>query len=95
MAVALEIVVATLGILYSLGDKESEGSDSLIDKIKNNIPKASAISFTPAYTVEVVAPMIKPASIAIIIRTDAGILLGNFINFLSINLTMTVLYQFH
>jgi len=42
---AKEIVVATLGILYGLGDQEDETSDSLIDKIKNNIPMASAISF--------------------------------------------------
>ena len=52
MAVALEtglaakeIVVATLGILYGLGDEEDEESDSLIEKIKNNIPFASAVSF--------------------------------------------------
>jgi len=52
MAVALEtglaakeIVVSTLGILYGLGDEHDEGSTSLIEKIKNNIPLASAISF--------------------------------------------------
>ena len=52
MAVALEtglaakeIVVSTLGILYGLGEEHDEGSQSLIEKIKNNIPLASAISF--------------------------------------------------
>ena len=52
MAVALEtglaakeIVVSTLGILYGLGEEHDEGSASLIEKIKNNIPLASAISF--------------------------------------------------
>lgn len=52
MAVALEtglaakeIVVSTLGILYGLGDEHDEESDSLIQKIKNNIPLASAVSF--------------------------------------------------
>ena len=42
---AKEIVVATLGILYGLGDESDENSKSLIQKIKNNIPLASAISF--------------------------------------------------
>ena len=42
---AKEIVVATLGILYGLGDESDENSKSLIEKIKNNIPLASAISF--------------------------------------------------
>lgn len=42
---AKEIVVSTLGILYGLGEEHDEGSDSLIEKIKNNIPLASAISF--------------------------------------------------
>ena len=42
---AKEIVVATLGILYGLGDEEDETSNSLIQKIKNNIPFASAVSF--------------------------------------------------
>lgn len=42
---AKEIVVSTLGILYGLGGDLDEGSETLISKIKNNIPLASAISF--------------------------------------------------
>jgi len=42
---AKEIVVSTLGILYGLGDQLDENSESLIDKIKNNIPFTSAIAF--------------------------------------------------
>ena len=42
---AKEIVVSTLSILYGLGEDNDETSDSLIEKIKNNIPFASAISF--------------------------------------------------
>ena len=42
---AKEIVVSTLSILYGLGGENDETSDSLIDKIKNNIPFASAIAF--------------------------------------------------
>ena len=42
---AKEIVVSTLGILYGLGEDFNEESDTLIKKIKNNIPFASAISF--------------------------------------------------
>jgi ferrous iron transport protein B len=44
---AKEIVVSTLSILYGLGkvDNADQNSDSLIDKIKNNIPFASAIAF--------------------------------------------------
>lgn len=42
---AKEIVVSTLGILYGLGEDLTEKNDSLIEKIKNNIPVASAISF--------------------------------------------------
>jgi ferrous iron transport protein B len=42
---AKEIVVSTLSILYGLGGENDENSDSLIDKIKNNIPFASAIAF--------------------------------------------------
>ncbi len=52
MAVALEtglaakeIVVSTLGILYGLGEEHDEGSETLIEKIKNNIPIPAAISF--------------------------------------------------
>uniref|UniRef100_UPI004047EC0E ferrous iron transport protein B n=1 Tax=Aliarcobacter sp. TaxID=2321116 RepID=UPI004047EC0E len=42
---AKEIVVSTLSILYGLGSENDESSQSLIEKIKNNIPFASAISF--------------------------------------------------
>lgn len=42
---AKEIVVSTLSILYGLGGENDESSDSLIEKIKNNIPFASAMSF--------------------------------------------------
>ena len=42
---AKEIVVSTLGILYGLGEDFNEESDTLIKKIKNNIPFASAVSF--------------------------------------------------
>ena len=52
MAVALEtglaakeIVVSTLAILYGLGGNEDENSKGLIENIKNNISKESAISF--------------------------------------------------
>ncbi|ADG94099.1 ferrous iron transport protein B [Arcobacter nitrofigilis DSM 7299] len=42
---AKEIVVSTLGILYGLGDQLTEESDTLLTKIKNNIPITSALSF--------------------------------------------------
>lgn len=42
---AKEIVVSTLGILYGLGEDSDENSKGLIEKIRNNIPFASAISF--------------------------------------------------
>jgi ferrous iron transport protein B len=42
---AKEIVVSTLGILYGLGEEHDEQSDTLIEKIRDNIPLASAISF--------------------------------------------------
>ena len=42
---AKEIVVSTLSILYGLGSDIDENSNSLIEKIKTNIPFASAISF--------------------------------------------------
>lgn len=42
---AKEIVVSTLGILYGLGAELDESSKGLIDKIRNNIPLASALSF--------------------------------------------------
>ena len=42
---AKEIVVSTLSVLYGLGSSNDENSDSLIEKIKTNIPFASAVSF--------------------------------------------------
>lgn len=42
---AKEIVVSTLGILYGLGADATETNDTLIQKIKNNIPLPAAISF--------------------------------------------------
>ncbi len=42
---AKEIVVSTLGILYGLGEELNEDSEGLIEKVRNNIPFASAISF--------------------------------------------------
>lgn len=42
---AKEIVVSTLGILYGLGEEHDESSSGLLEKIKNNIPLASAIAF--------------------------------------------------
>ncbi|MGM0622794.1 MAG: ferrous iron transport protein B [Campylobacterota bacterium] len=42
---AKEVVVSTLGILYGLGDEVSEESQTLIQKVRENIPFASAISF--------------------------------------------------
>jgi ferrous iron transport protein B len=42
---AKEVVVSTLGVLYSLGDDVDENSDSLLSEIRAGIPLASAISF--------------------------------------------------
>ena len=42
---AKEIVVSTLGILYGLGEEHDESSRGLIEKVKDNIPLASAIAF--------------------------------------------------
>ncbi|WP_419765476.1 MAG: ferrous iron transport protein B [Arcobacter sp.] len=42
---AKEIVVSTLGILYGLGDELTEDSETLLNKIRNNIPLTSALSF--------------------------------------------------
>jgi ferrous iron transport protein B len=51
MAVALEtglaakeVVVSTLGVFYALGDEVDEGNEGLIQKIRDNIPFASAIA---------------------------------------------------
>jgi len=42
---AKEVVVATLGILYNVGENIDETSDSLLKEIKAQIPFASAVSF--------------------------------------------------
>jgi ferrous iron transport protein B len=42
---AKEVIVSTLGVLYSLGSDVDEKSDSLVSAISKNIPFASAISF--------------------------------------------------
>ncbi len=42
---AKEVVVSTLGVLYSLGDEVDEANEGLIEQIKKNIPFASAVSF--------------------------------------------------
>ncbi|RXJ69618.1 ferrous iron transport protein B [Halarcobacter ebronensis] len=42
---AKEIVVSTLGILYGLGDETDESSQGLLEKIKTNIPLASALAY--------------------------------------------------
>ncbi|EJF07321.1 ferrous iron transporter FeoB [Thiovulum sp. ES] len=52
MAVALEtgvaakeVIVATLGVLYSIGDEVDEESETLIELLRENIPLASAVAF--------------------------------------------------
>ena len=42
---AKEVVVATLGILYNVGDEVDENSDKLLSAIKEQIPFATAVSF--------------------------------------------------
>jgi len=42
---AKEVVVSTLGVLYSMGSDVDETSKSLADNIRENIPFASAIAF--------------------------------------------------
>jgi ferrous iron transport protein B len=42
---AKEVVVSTLGVLYSLGDSADEQSHSLKEMIAKNIPFASAVAF--------------------------------------------------
>lgn len=42
---AKEIVVSTLGVLYSLGDEVDENNNGLIEQIKANIPFSSAVAF--------------------------------------------------
>lgn len=42
---AKEVIVSTLGVLYSLGGDVDEESSSLKDIISNNVPFASAVSF--------------------------------------------------
>jgi ferrous iron transport protein B len=42
---AKEVVVSTLGVLYSLGDEVDEGNEGLIKAIQTHIPFASAVAF--------------------------------------------------
>ena len=42
---AKEVIVATLGVLYSLGDEVDENSKSLLDELRANIPTETAIAF--------------------------------------------------
>jgi len=42
---AKEVVVSTLGVLYSLGADVDQGSDSLMQRLHNNISFASAVAF--------------------------------------------------
>lgn len=42
---AKEVVVSTMGVLYSLGGDVDEENNSLVDAISKNIPFASAVSF--------------------------------------------------
>jgi len=42
---AKEVVVSTLGVLYSLGSEVDETNEGLIERIKEQIPFASAVSF--------------------------------------------------
>jgi len=42
---AKEVVVATLGVLYSLGDEVDETSESLLKTLKENIPLSTAVAF--------------------------------------------------
>jgi ferrous iron transport protein B len=42
---AKEVVVSTLGVLYSLGDEVDEQNSGLVEQIKKNIPFPTAVSF--------------------------------------------------
>jgi ferrous iron transport protein B len=42
---AKEVVVSTLGVLYSLGDGVNERNHSLVNAISKNIPLPSAVAF--------------------------------------------------
>jgi ferrous iron transport protein B len=42
---AKEVVVSTLGVLYAIGDSVDENSNALANKLKENIPFASAMAF--------------------------------------------------
>ncbi len=42
---AKEVVVSTLGVLYSLGDRVNERNHSLVNAISKNIPLPSAVAF--------------------------------------------------
>jgi len=42
---AKEVVVTTLGVLYSLGDETNEGDKGLVDAIQKNISLPAALAF--------------------------------------------------
>jgi Fe2+ transport system protein B len=42
---AKEVVVSTLGVLYSIGDEVDENSNALARELKKNISFASAMAF--------------------------------------------------
>ena len=42
---AKEVIIATMGVLYSLGDEVDEESESLMDNLRANISTASAVAF--------------------------------------------------
>ena len=42
---AKEVVVATMGVLYSLGDEVDESNSGLLEAISKNIPFPVAVSF--------------------------------------------------
>jgi len=42
---AKEVVVATMGVLYSLGEDVNEETTSLVEEIRKNIPIASGLAF--------------------------------------------------
>lgn len=42
---AKEVIIATMGVLYSLGDEVDEGSTSLMEMLRENIPLPAAVAF--------------------------------------------------
>ena len=64
---AKEVVVSTLGVLYSLGEDVDEESSSLVDAISKNIPFASAVSF-----IVVIMIYLPCLAAAIVFTKEAG-----------------------